>query len=1090
MRIAIVAPLAEAVPPAVMLPQEFYRPFQAILFDWDGTAVVGRQEDPQQLIVLADTLLRLDVWLVVIAGTRLDHIERQLVRHLPSTSRRRLVVCTNRGSEVWRFDRHGVAVRKYVRRSTAAEEQALTDAAESLGNAITDRTGLDVEIVYDRLNRRKVDLIAEPEWADPPKARIAELIVAVEKRLQDGGLAEGLAALGPCARHLATNSGLPNAGITSDAKHIEIGLTDKGDSVSWVRRYILEPRKIPMEQVLIVGDEFGDMAGLIGSDALMRCALPGAPALSVGVEPGGVPPDVLHVSGGPDTFRELLAEQVRLHQEQRSRNRQRGKQTVRSESATWVTEVLQPVRDGAWRIESGYEATPEHEVESRFAISNGFLGVRASLERPTAASRPRTYLAGLYDIADETRAIPALLPAPDWRRFNVTIGDEKLSLEQGQTMSLMRTLDMRRGVALSDWRQRLPSGRQVRLRTLRLASLDRRPLALLLAQLEVDQPLVARLEENVEARGWVEEAPDRRLFRWQDSRGKRRAAVAIGSTLATPEPSRRSEENRSWSWVALAGEVATLSRVAAFSHELVNKGDPAQAAAEIRRRSRRLGVRRLITAHVRRWAHRWRMSDIEIEGDEEAQRALRFAAYHLNSAANPDDERVSIGARGLTGDAYMGHVFWDTEIFLLPFYIHTWPEAARALLMYRYRNLPAARSRALASGYRGALYPWESADTGEDVTPTFAMRPDGEVVAVQTGEKSHHISADIAYAAWNYWQATADFRFLIDAGAEMLIETARFWASRAYLERDGRYHITGVIGPDEYHEGVTDNAYTNVMARWNIERALEVARLMQRRSPQSWSELRKRLDLRPEELDDWHRVSGGLVTGFVDESALFEQFAGYFRLQNVDLRQFEPRTVPIDVLMGQDRTAKSQVIKQADVLMFMHLLWESFAADVREANFRYYEPKCAHGSSLSPAIHAAFAARLGDIDMADRYFRQAVGIDLDDTQGRVAGGIHIGALGALWQAVVFGFAGVSMAPTGVRVSPHLPKAWRSIRFPVLWRGRLLRFDFRSDPATCAVYVEQGRPVTVSIGEQSRVMKRNERWEVALGRTSREKEAAF
>jgi kojibiose phosphorylase len=990
---------------------------------------------------------------------------------------------------VWRFDRHGIAVRKYLRRSSAADEQALTEAAEALRDAITNRTGLDVEIVYDRLNRRKLDLIPEPDWSDPPKARIADLVAAVEKRLREGGLVEGLATLGPCARHLAVDYGLPNAGITSDAKHIEIGLTDKGDSVSWVRRYILEPRKIAMEQVLIVGDEFGDIAGLTGSDALMRCALPGAPALSVGVEPCGAPPDVLHVSGGPDTFRALLAEQVRLHQEQRSRNRQRGKQTVREESAPWVTEVLQPVRDEAWRIESGYEATPEHEVESRFAISNGFLGVRASLEQPTAASRPRTYLAGLYDIADETRAIPTLLPAPDWLRFNVTIGDEQLSLEQGQIVSLTRTLDMRRGVALSDWRQRLPSGSQVRLRTLRLASLDRRPLALLLAQLQVDQPIAVRLEENVQAPALVEEPLGQQLLRWEDSQAKRRAAVAVGSTLSTPELLRRSETNRSWAWVALPGEVATLSRVAAFSHELVNELDPAQAAAEIHRRSRRLGVRQLITAHLRRWEHRWRMSDIEIEGDEEAQRAVRFAAYHLNSAANPHTERVSIGARGLTGDAYMGHVFWDTEIFLLPFYIHTWPEAARALLMYRYHNLPAARARALAFGYRGALYPWESADTGDDVTPAYGMLPDGEVVAVQTGDKSHHISAAIAYATWNYWQATGDSRFLIDAGAEMLIETARFWASRACLERDGLYHITDVIGPDEYHEGVSDNAYTNVMARWNIERGLDVVGLMRSRWPQQWSQLSSRLNLRQEELGDWHRVSDGLVTGFLDTSALFEQFRGYFSLQNVDLGLFEPRTVPIDVLFGQDRTAKSQVIKQADVLMFLHLLWESFAPDIRAANFGYYETRCAHGSSLSPAIHAAFAARLGDIDLAERYFRQAVEIDLDDTQGRVAGGIHIGALGALWQAVVFGFAGVSMGATGVRVSPRLPRAWRSIRFPLQWRGRLLRFELRSDPAACAVYVERGRPVRVSIGEQSRVMKRNERWEAALGHTSQEEAAS-
>jgi kojibiose phosphorylase len=532
----------------------------------------------------------------------------------------------------------------------------------------------------------------------------------------------------------------------------------------------------------------------------------------------------------------------------------------------------------------------------------------------------------------------------------------------------------------------------------------------------------------------------------------------------------------------------TLSRIAAFSHQAVNGGDPAQAAAEVHVASRKLGIRRLIARHVRRWEQRWRLSDIEIEGDQEAQQALRFAVYHLNSAVNSDDERVSIGARGLTGDAYMGHVFWDTEMFMLPFYIHTWPEAARALLMYRYHSLPAARNRAQALGYRGALYPWESADTGDDVTPAYALRPDGELVAIQTGKKSHHISAAIAYATWSYWQATADFRFLIDAGAEMLIETARFWASRACLAADGRYHITDVVGPDEYHEGVSDNAYTNVMARWNLERAVEAATLVQQRSPQSWRELSRRLDLRAEELGDWPRVSVGLTTGIADQGALFEQFAGYSSLQHVELGQFEPRTVPIDVLLGRERTSGSQIIKQADVLMFLHLLWETFSTDVHEANFRYYEPRCAHGSSLSPPIHAALAARLGDLDIAERYFRQAVGIDLDDTQGRAAGGIHIGALGGIWQAVVFGFAGVSIGPNGVRVAPHLPSQWKSLRFPLQWRGRLLRFDFQGDPARCAVFLEKGQSLRVSIGEESRTIERHQRWEVTLGRAPREEGA--
>ena len=199
-------------------------------------------------------------------------------------------------------------------------------------------------------------------------------------------------------------------------------------------------------------------------------------------------------------------------------------------------------------------------------------------------------------------------------------------------------------------------------------------------------------------------------------------------------------------------------------------------------------------------ADRWRSSDIEVGGDPAAEQALRFAVYHLNSAANPADERVSIGARGLTGDDYHGHVFWDTEIYLLPFYVFTWPDAARALLMYRFRTIDGARQKAAHMGWRGAMYAWESADTGAEATPEQVVNPDGQIVDILCGKQEQHITADIAYAVWQYWQATKDVDFLLDAGAEILLETGRFWSSRARPEGDGYCHIRGVIGPDEYHE--------------------------------------------------------------------------------------------------------------------------------------------------------------------------------------------------------------------------------------------------------------------------------------------------
>src|SRR5277367_4555718 len=305
------------------------------------------------------------------------------------------------------------------------------------------------------------------------------------------------------------------------------------------------------------------------------------------------------------------------------------------------------------------------------------------------------------------------------------------------------------------------------------------------------------------------------------------------------------------------------------------------------------------------------------------------------------NERVSIGARALTGDDYRGHVFWDTEIFLLPFYFLTWPDATRALLMYRFRTLDGALAKAAGMGWRGALYAWESADTGAETTPEHVIGPDRRVIDILCGKQEQHISADVAYAVWQYWLATEDEAFVLDAGAEILLETGRFWSSRARLEVDGHGHIRGVIGPDEYHEHIDDNAFTNVMARWNIRRALEAAALLRQRWPERWALLAGRLGVDDSELEQWSRVAERMATGLDPVTGLFEQFASYFTLEDVDLAGYAGRSVPMDVVLGRERTQKSQVIKQADVVALLMLLPQEFVGETKSANFRYYEPAAA-----------------------------------------------------------------------------------------------------------------------------------------------------
>jgi trehalose/maltose hydrolase-like predicted phosphorylase len=745
--------------------------------------------------------------------------------------------------------------------------------------------------------------------------------------------------------------------------------------------------------------------------------------------------------------------------------------------------AFEPTAESGWVLrEMRYEPALESNVEARFAVSNGFLGVRASraVSRGSAwiswqhtlnwSSWPRTFVAGLFDTPNADPPVPALVPAPDWLRLRVVIDGAPLLLRSGELVRHWRTLDLRRGLLVTEWHQRQADGRLVRLRTLRLVSLAQRSVALQVLDLVVDGPpadvaLDALLEVGATGLELVSIQPE--LSIWRTGLKRKGLAIATDATVRLDDgelaASAHEQSTWTWRWRSVPGQPAKLARMVAFARADEPHDDAGVRASAALAVAQAIGWRGVLDAHVAAWAERWSASDVEIEGDERAQLALRFATYHLIGAANPEDERVSIGARALTGDSYLGHVFWDTEVYLLPFYTLTWPEAARALLMYRYRTLDGARAKAARMGYRGALYAWESADTGEEVTPEQIVDPAGRVIDVLCGKQEQHISADVAYAVWQYWQATGDDPFLRDAGAEIILETARFWASRSRLEADGCYHIRGVIGPDEYHEGIDDNAFTNVMARWNIARGLEVMDILVARWPQHVQDLQQRLELELAEVAHWREVADGLVTGFDRESGLFEQFEGYFDLEEIDLAAYADRIAPMDVVLGRERTQRSRVVKQADVVALLALFPGAFDREVHEANFRYYEPRCGHGSSLSRGLHALVAARLGDVDLAYRYFCDTAATDLADTAGGSAGGVRIAALGALWQAAVFGFAGLSAGTEGVRVDPHLPGPWRWMRLRVQWQGR--RLTLRLARGEVEATLESGAPMSLIIRGQ-------------------------
>jgi beta-phosphoglucomutase family hydrolase len=757
--------------------------------------------------------------------------------------------------------------------------------------------------------------------------------------------------------------------------------------------------------------------------------------------------------------------------------------TLPSSQTNAMREALKPTEDPSWVLRhEGYDILTESALESSFAFGNGFMGMRAAravsrgptwvswLGYSRWASWPRCYVAGLFDVPNIEPPVPALVPIADWSRVRITLNGNPLMAREGEVRVGTRTLDLRRGLLVSAWTHLTPAGITVEGHELRLLSLADRAIGLQLLRLSLDRDGVdVRLEASFSMAelGMEPMRLEQDLGTWRLHGTGKGIAMTGDATLrldGDPLTADRPFPLRwVWRWRSVAGQAAELNRLVAVTRADTPEDDPSTRAGGVLSRNAMLGWRKVLSAHESAWDARWIASDVRIDGDEEVQQVLRFAIYHLTSAANPEDETVSIGARALTGDAYLGHVFWDTETYLLPFYTAVWPEAARALLMYRFNTLPGAREKAARQGFKGALYAWESADTGAETTPERVITPDGTFVDILTGRMEHHISADIAYAVWQYWRATGDDEFLLNAGAEILLETARFWASRAVAEPDGRRHIRHVIGPDEYHEDVDDNAFTNLMARWNLTRGLETVGLLRMRWPHRARALREQLALTDEELDDWRDAVARLVTGLDRATGIYEQFAGFHALEPLDLTRYAERTVPIDVVIGRERTQRSQVVKQADVVTLIALLPEEFPGAMAERNFRHYEPRCAHGSSLSAGMHALVAARLGDTDMALRYLRETAETNLD-LDPNSAGGVRIAGLGALWQAVILGFAGLVLGHEALEIDPRLPPAWRSLSFRVNWRGRVVAITITGD--TVQATLVQGDVMDIRIAGAS------------------------
>jgi len=753
--------------------------------------------------------------------------------------------------------------------------------------------------------------------------------------------------------------------------------------------------------------------------------------------------------------------------------------------------------DSRWLIvEDGFRAELANTYETLFTTGNGYLGTRGSLEEGHEGALPGTFLRGVFDHHDS--AVTDLIKAPDWLALAVVVNGIRLDVTSVSVVRHRRILDMREGTVFRDTVFEDAEGRRTRLETVRFASRADQHLCCLQARITPENyEASVTVRSGIDGTGYnldrrpiyTEPPPDDPQMKWHKwARSKHfdevvreqlpdgiylgtrtiDSAITIGyAALTTSSPAVKSSVDQRYKCI----EQVSRAQVAAGDTLTVEKlvtvcTSRDVATASVRRRCldelRRHAAAGFATCRERNraaWRAKWADSDVTIDGDPDATRAVRFSIYHLLIAANESDPRVSVGANSLTGERYRGHAFWDTEVFMLPFFIHTQPETARSLLLYRYHTLDGARQNARDAGFRGARYAWESADTGVETTPTWTV--DG-AHRLWMGEEEIHVTSAVAHGLMAYVAATGDTGLMTDYGAEILFETSRFWADRLEAMPDGRYALSRVVGPDEFHEHVDNSAYTNYLVRWHLQQAAHVYADLAVTHPGELASLSERIGLTPDEVEEWLERAEQIRLPARNDDGVIEEFDGYFGLESLPVAHDDNDMPKYPPGYHHFNLAGTKLIKQADVVMLAYVLPDEFTDEVKRANYDYYEPLTLHKSSLSPAIHSIMGIEVGDPSRAVGYFRRAAFVDLVDNQGNTAEGIHIASAGGTWQMMACGFGGFRVRNGQMTFKPWLPPDWSAVDFRLKWHGNIVSVSASHSSATFVLSGPEGCRETIII----------------------------
>ncbi len=751
-----------------------------------------------------------------------------------------------------------------------------------------------------------------------------------------------------------------------------------------------------------------------------------------------------------------------------------------------------------WRIvETRYSDEFVGLTETVFSLGNGFVGVRGSFEEGRPALVPGTFVNGFHETwpivhAEDAPALAktgqTIVNVPDTTIIKLYVDDEPFYLPTARLQDYARILDMRAGTLTRELVWVTDAGKHVRVRSRRMVSLEHRHLIAMTYEVTMlDKPAPIAISSLVLNRQDARQGDNLPEYRPGDPRlatvlphrvlNERAAELAghrillgyrttsSGMTLgvgvdhvidATQEAKAVGSLNDETGEVLLTADAVpgVPIRMTKYATYQTSRSVPVPELVDRCRltldRAVRGGFDVLAAAQRANLDRFWDRADVRVRtrlNPVRQQQAVRWNLYQAGQASWRA-EGAGIPAKGLTGQAYEGHYFWDSEIYVLPFLAYTQPRIARNLLRFRHSMLGRARERAAEMSQRGALFPWRTIN-GEEASSNF-----------QQGTAQYHINADIAYAVRRYANVQGNLHLLCEIGAEILVETARLWRDLGFYGADKKFHIHGVTGPDEYTTVVNDNTYTNLMARLNLTFAAATVRRLREELPRDYTALVHTVRLQPKEIESWERAAAAMHVPFDDERRIHPQDETFLSREVWDLDNTPRDKFPLLLHYHPLVIYRQQVLKQADIVLAMFLLGDEFSLEQKRRNFDYYDPLTTGDSSLSACVQSIIAAEIGEERKALEYFQYALLMDLGNVAGNVSDGVHIASAAGVWSSLVFGFGGVRDFGGQLTFEPRLPRAWNELAFSLRFCGRQIRVELNHDQER--YLVEEGEPLSVLI----------------------------